>query len=92
MSLRDGFECLWVQRLDPAAKTPPGAPFPVYHFHSARRSPAYVRPGQRAISMARDKIVFTMENTPAISGWRSWTTSDSSTTLSLPKRFRYPNG
>ena len=61
MSQRDGADCLWAQRLEPQTKKPVGAAFAVQHFHRARLSPAYVRPGQRAISMARDRIVFTME-------------------------------
>jgi hypothetical protein len=61
MSLRDGFGCLWAQRLDAATKTPAGQPFPIQHFHSARRSPGSVRTGQRAISIARNMIVTTME-------------------------------
>ena len=61
LSLRDGWDCLWAQRLDPSTKKPAGAAFPVQHFHSARRSPVYVRAGQRAMSLGRDKIVFTME-------------------------------
>jgi len=38
-SSRDGFRCIWALRLD-ASRRPAGAPFAVYHFHSARRSPA----------------------------------------------------
>jgi len=60
-SQRDGARCLWAQRLDPATKRPAGPPFPVQHFHSARLSTLTVKPGQRAISVARDKIVFTMD-------------------------------
>ena len=37
-SNRDGFQCLWAQRLDPVTKRPAGATINVYHFHSARRS------------------------------------------------------
>jgi len=61
MSMRDGSDCLWAVRPEAGTKKPAGDPFPVQHFHSARRSPTYVRAGQRAISMARDKIAFTME-------------------------------
>ena len=61
MSLRDGFGCLWAQRLDPATKKPKGRPFAVQHFHTARRSPGSVRPGQRAISIARNMLVSTMD-------------------------------
>jgi Tol biopolymer transport system component len=38
---RDGFRCIWAQRLD-ASRKPAGAPFGVFHFHTARRSPALV--------------------------------------------------
>jgi len=61
ISNRDTFDCLWAIRFDAASAKPVGDPFPVHHFHSARRSPGFVRGGQRAISIARDKIVFTMQ-------------------------------
>jgi Tol biopolymer transport system component len=35
---RDGFRCIWALRLGASYK-PEGAPFPVYHFHKASRSP-----------------------------------------------------
>jgi Tol biopolymer transport system component len=38
-SSRDGFRCIWALHVD-ASYMPVGAPFPIYHFHSARRSPA----------------------------------------------------
>ncbi|MFN7925144.1 MAG: protein kinase [Bryobacteraceae bacterium] len=37
LSERDGFRCIWVQRLA-ADKTPVGEPVAVEHFHTARRS------------------------------------------------------
>jgi Tol biopolymer transport system component len=37
-SERDGFRCIWAQRLDRATKHPIGAPFNVLHFHQASRS------------------------------------------------------
>jgi Tol biopolymer transport system component/tRNA A-37 threonylcarbamoyl transferase component Bud32 len=40
-SSRDGFRCIWAVRLDGAHK-PEGAPFAVYHFHKASRSPGLV--------------------------------------------------
>jgi Tol biopolymer transport system component len=64
LSEREGFRCLWAQRLDPASKQPQGAAFPVYHFHHARRSlmamgdPVNVQP-----TVGRDKIVFAMAET-----------------------------
>jgi Tol biopolymer transport system component/DNA-binding winged helix-turn-helix (wHTH) protein len=57
---RDGFVCLWAQRLDSAAKRPTAVPFVIHHFHQARRSMANVGYGPLAISVARDKIVFNM--------------------------------
>ena len=38
VSERDGFPCIWAQRLNPATKRPRGDPFPVRHFHTARQS------------------------------------------------------
>jgi Tol biopolymer transport system component/predicted Ser/Thr protein kinase len=37
-STRDGFLCIWAQRLDPESKRPVGPPLDIYHSHSARRS------------------------------------------------------
>jgi eukaryotic-like serine/threonine-protein kinase len=37
LSARDGFRCVWAQRLDPATKHPSGPAFPVRHFHTSRR-------------------------------------------------------
>ena len=37
-SERDGFPCIWAQRLEPLTKRPLGDMFPVYHLHQARRS------------------------------------------------------
>src|SRR5215470_1630857 len=60
LSPRDGFHCIWAQRIDPATKRSAGAPFAVYHQHSARRSPIYVGAGLRRLTAARNKVVFTM--------------------------------
>jgi len=40
-SSRDGFRCIWAVRLGANYK-PEGAPFAVYHFHKASRSPGLV--------------------------------------------------
>src|SRR5439155_8059110 len=40
-SSRDGFRCIWALHLGASYK-PEGAPFPVYHFHKASRSPNLV--------------------------------------------------
>jgi Tol biopolymer transport system component len=60
LSPRDGFHCIWAQKLDPGTKHPAGAPFPVHHLHSARRSTMYVGGGLRRLTVARNKIVFIM--------------------------------
>jgi eukaryotic-like serine/threonine-protein kinase len=36
VSQRDGAQCIWAQRLDPATKRPVGEAFAVYHIHGAR--------------------------------------------------------
>ncbi|MFN7931714.1 MAG: protein kinase [Bryobacteraceae bacterium] len=59
-STRDGFQCLWAQRVVPEKRGLEGVPFVVKHFHSARISPASVATGRRRIAVARDKIVITM--------------------------------
>ena len=64
-SERDGFRCLWAQRLEPRSKRPSGEPFPAWHFHGAQRSmtTAIGDPGAISISSARDLIVFTLGET-----------------------------
>jgi Tol biopolymer transport system component/DNA-binding winged helix-turn-helix (wHTH) protein len=57
-SNRDGFMCLWAQRLELASKHPRGEPFPVQHFHSTLRSIADVPLGWFGLSVTRDRIVF----------------------------------
>ena len=64
LSERDGFRCIWAQRLNAITRHPSGAPFAVYHFHQARRS---LMPAQEiariGLSVTRDKIVFSMAET-----------------------------
>lgn len=64
LSERDGFRCVWAQRLSAVTKHPYGAPFAVYHFHQARRS---LMPAQElariGLSVTRDKIIFSMAET-----------------------------
>ena len=61
-SERDGFRCLWSQRLDPATKRPLGTPFPVQHFHGVQHSltTAILDPGTISIAVARNRIVFSL--------------------------------
>jgi Tol biopolymer transport system component/DNA-binding winged helix-turn-helix (wHTH) protein len=60
ISERDGFRCIWAQRLDDS-KHPVGEAIPVFHAHEARRSMLNVQIGALDISVARDKIIFNMQ-------------------------------
>jgi eukaryotic-like serine/threonine-protein kinase len=55
---RDGFICLWAQRVDAATKRPVGAPFAVLHSHNSRLSLSNASDVKLAIG--RDKILFNM--------------------------------
>ena len=58
ISNRDGFRCLWAQRLDPRTKKPAGEPMAIYHLHRAGLQ--MPQPGQSeplSIGVARDKMV-----------------------------------
>jgi hypothetical protein len=57
---RDGFICLWAERLDPPSKRPKDAPFPIHHFHQARWSLNNTGYYNLELSVARDQIVFSM--------------------------------
>jgi len=57
LSKRDGFNCIWAQRLDKKARRPTAAPFDVAHFHGARyqvNGPVF-GPG-----VSSDRLVFTL--------------------------------
>jgi eukaryotic-like serine/threonine-protein kinase len=53
---RDGFRCIWAQRLGPG-RHPSGEPFPVYHCHERRRSLKNLGLFF-AIAVGPDRIVF----------------------------------
>jgi Tol biopolymer transport system component len=55
---RDGFRCLWAQRLDPPTKRSVALPIPILHLHSRRRALLNVAINLLSMSVARDKIVF----------------------------------
>ncbi len=59
-STRDGFRCIWAQRLDRDTKRPVGEPFGVYHSHSARRSIGNIAGPQHVWLSVADKMVFSM--------------------------------
>ena len=69
-SLRDGFHCLWAQRLRPDTKQPVGAAFAVYHAHSARLSMNNTGFLGLEMAVARDQLYI---NLGELSG-NIWTT------------------
>jgi hypothetical protein len=58
ISRKDGFDCLYVQPLDPV-KGPTGQPQALHHFHAAQQTPIE-DPAWRGGAVARDKIVITL--------------------------------
>jgi len=60
LSDRDGFRCVWAQRLEPASKKPLGSAFAVYHSHDRRRSIENVSYEYIGLSLSRDQLVFPM--------------------------------
>jgi Tol biopolymer transport system component len=58
VSDRDGFACIWAQRLDPVTKKPAGEPEAVVHFHSSHDSLDTVYGME--LSVAEDKLVFNL--------------------------------
>jgi Tol biopolymer transport system component/DNA-binding winged helix-turn-helix (wHTH) protein len=69
-SERDGFHCLWAQRLRPDTKEPIGPAFSVHHFHSARLSMMNTGYVGLETAVARDKVFI---NLGELSG-NIWTT------------------
>jgi hypothetical protein len=63
LSDRDGFRCIWAQRLDRATRRPAGAAFAVEHLHAARRSLTFgvnLEVGSIGLSLAADKLFFSL--------------------------------
>jgi len=59
-STRDGYLCIWAQRLEPVSKHPVGPPFAYEHFHNAQgRAAAFVQK-RSDLSVARDKILINL--------------------------------
>ena len=61
ISERDGFRCLWAQRLNPMSKRPTGSSFAVHHFHDSRLSNRMGDTGLIGLSFSRDKVFLTLE-------------------------------
>jgi Tol biopolymer transport system component len=60
LSDRDGYRCIWGQRVDDRAEYTVGPPFTVYHAYSVRHSLKNEQGGEFAMSVAADKLVFNM--------------------------------
>ena len=59
-SNRDGFQCLWSQRLDPSTKKPAGTPVPLHHFHSVGLGITVADSGQFGMSEGGGKMVISL--------------------------------
>ena len=69
-SFRDGFRCLWMVPLDAATKQPAAVPRPLRHFHQSGLSMTYTDLERLDLTVARDKILFTLAERTA-SLWRA---------------------
>jgi Tol biopolymer transport system component len=64
LSERDGFRCIWGQRLDRKTKHAEGAPFPVQHFHHTQQSLSILgSPGKVGLSVTDRGLLFSMAET-----------------------------
>ena len=61
ISERDGWRCLWAQRLDPESKRPDGAPFALQHFHQKRHAMIQTVEGPQRIAVATDAVYFSIQ-------------------------------
>jgi Tol biopolymer transport system component len=59
-SERDGFRCIWGQRLESSSKKPIGSAFPVYHSHDPSRSIRNIIYGYLCMSVSSNQVVFPM--------------------------------
>ncbi|HYP12696.1 MAG TPA: winged helix-turn-helix domain-containing protein [Bryobacteraceae bacterium] len=59
-SEKDGFRCVWAQRIDRVTRRAAGPLMPIAHFHEARLSTSNVGYGQLEIALARDKLVLNL--------------------------------
>ena len=59
-STRDGYLCIWAQRLDPATKHPLGSPFALEHFHNSEGRAAAFNQIFSDLTVARDKILINL--------------------------------
>ena len=61
LSERDGFRCIWAQRLERNSKHPVGEAFPVHHLHQTRRSlMPFQEIGAIGLSVTRNGLIFSL--------------------------------
>ena len=61
LSERDGFRCVWAQRLSAASRHPVGSAFPVQHFHRKQHSMMKdENPGLVGLSATKDSLIFSL--------------------------------
>ncbi len=64
LSERDGFRCIWAERVDPKTKHSAGEPFPVFHFHHSQQSLTSLgSPGKVGLSVTSDGLLFSLAET-----------------------------
>ena len=59
-STRDGYLCIWAQRLDPVTKHPLGPPYAFEHFHNSDGRAAAYNQIYSDLTVARDKILINL--------------------------------
>lgn len=59
-STRDGFRCIWAQRLNPGTNRPVGDPIGILHFHSSARSLSNVDLYKLEMSVAAGRLLFVL--------------------------------
>ena len=59
-STRDGYLCIWAQRLDPMTKHPLGPPFAFEHFHNSEGRAGAYNLSTSDLTVARDKILINL--------------------------------
>jgi DNA-binding winged helix-turn-helix (wHTH) protein/Tol biopolymer transport system component len=59
-STRDGYLCVWAQRLDPESKHPVGTPFAVEHFHNSEGHHGTGLQRDLELSVARNFLLLTL--------------------------------
>jgi Tol biopolymer transport system component len=59
-STRDGYLCVWAQRLNSVNKHPVGPPFAIEHFHNSAGSDAVINQSTTDLSVARDRILINL--------------------------------